>query len=122
MKGKSLLLSGLMLLVCQGGMAAELEQVGRQMGDKAAKQVRKTELLQLEKAKAAAADTTSREQAVLSQQTSSPWEAAERDKAQQQFGERKQREAKYLQEAKEAAAKSRKMDKPKMKIIKRKSE
>lgn len=122
MSYQSLFFSGLLLVVSQHLAAAELENVGRQVGEKAARQVHKTELLQLEKAKAAATATKAREQALLSQQASSPWQAAERDKAQQQFDERKQREAKYLQQAKDAAAKSRKMDKPKMKIIKRKSQ
>lgn len=102
--------------------AAELTEVGRQVGDKAAKQVQQTENLQLLKAKAAAQQTEAREQAILQNQPSSPWQAQQRAKAQQQFDERKQREAKYLQQAKDAAAKEQKMEKPKMKIIKRKTE
>lgn len=109
-----------LLLLSHVALADELKQVGQQASNKAQQQAHKTELLQLEKAKAAASDTQSREQALLQQQTGSPWQAAEQAKAQQQFNERKQREAKYLQEAQDAAGKEQKMDKPKMKIIKRK--
>ncbi|WP_417761816.1 hypothetical protein [Shewanella sp.] len=117
-----LLLGLAALLLSQISSAAELTQVGQKASAKAQQQVRDTELQQLEKAKAAANDTHAREQVLLQQQTGSPWQAAEQAKAQQQFNERKQREAKYLQEAQAAAAKEQKMDKPKMKIIKRKTE
>ncbi|WP_228730375.1 hypothetical protein [Shewanella yunxiaonensis] len=101
--------------------AAELSQVGAKVAEKADKIQQQTESIELQKARAAAAETSAREQAVLSQQQKEPWEQIERAKAQQQFSERGQREAKYLQEAKEAAAKEHKMDTPKMKLIKQKS-
>ncbi|MCH1919556.1 hypothetical protein L9G15_08940 [Shewanella sp. A3A] len=111
-----------LLLLSQMSLADELKQLGQQASSKAQQQAHKTELLQLEQAKAAASDTQRREQALLQQQTGSPWQKAEQAKAQQQFNERKQREAKYLQEAQDAAGKQQQMDKPKMKIIKRKTE
>jgi predicted cobalt transporter CbtA len=80
--------------------------------DKAREQAQKTEAEQLEKARAAAADTASREADVLKRQQQDGWEDAQRDKAAAQFNDRESREQKYLREAKEAAKKERKIPKP----------
>lgn len=73
---------------------------------------RQTEQEQLDKARQAANDTSQREQEVLKRQADGDWEVEQRDKAQKQFNERESREEKYLREAKEAAAKARKIPKP----------
>ncbi|MCL2917183.1 hypothetical protein [Shewanella litorisediminis] len=80
--------------------------------DKAREQAQKTEAEQLEKARAAAAETSSREADVLKRQQLGEWEDTQRDKAAAQFDERESREQKYLREAKEAASKERKIPKP----------
>ncbi|CAM2878313.1 hypothetical protein SHAM105786_09640 [Shewanella amazonensis] len=80
--------------------------------DKAREQAQKTEAEQLEKARAAAAETSSREADVLKRQQLGEWEDAQRDKAAAQFDERETREQKYLREAQEAAKKERKIPKP----------
>lgn len=113
-------LLGVLLLLPGLVAAAELSQVGQKAAEQASKVAQQTEAAQLQKARAAASETATREQAVLMRQQPEPWEQAERQKAQQQFDERGQREAKYLQQAKEAAAKDHKMEAPKMKLIKRK--
>ena len=113
-------LLGILLLLPGLLVAAELSQVGQKAAEQASKVAQQTEAAQLQKAQAAAGATATREQAVLARQQQEPWEQSERQKAQQQFNERGQREAKYLQQAKEAAAKDHQMETPKMKIIKRK--
>ncbi|MBT1445239.1 hypothetical protein KJI95_11975 [Shewanella sp. JM162201] len=80
--------------------------------NQAHEQALKTEAEQLEKARAAANDTASREADVLKRQQNGSWEDAQRDKAASQFSERESREQKYLREAKEAAKKERKIPKP----------
>ncbi|GIU51081.1 hypothetical protein TUM4249_14400 [Shewanella sp. KT0246] len=71
---------------------------------------KKTEQEQLEKARKAASDTTNREQEVLARQESGEWEKEQIKKSQAQFSERESRADKYLREAKEAAAKERKIE------------
>jgi hypothetical protein len=71
---------------------------------------KKTEQSQLEKARKAASDTQSREQEVLERQESGEWEKEQIEKSQAQFKERESRADKYLREAKEAAAKERKIE------------
>ncbi|QYJ75200.1 hypothetical protein K0H79_17965 [Shewanella sp. FJAT-52076] len=80
--------------------------------DKAREQAQKTETEQLEKARAAASETSSREADVLKRQQQGEWEDSQREKAAAQFDERETREQKYLREAKEAAKKERKIPKP----------
>jgi hypothetical protein len=70
------------------------------------------EQTQLDKARQAAKDSSDREQDVLKRQQSRDWEKEQREKAQQEFNTRESREQKYLREAKEAAAKERKIPKP----------
>lgn len=71
---------------------------------------KKTEQEQLEKARKAASDATNREQEVLARQESGEWEKEQIKKSQAQFSERESRADKYLREAKEAAAKERKIE------------
>nr|WP_119968144.1 hypothetical protein [Shewanella japonica] len=71
---------------------------------------KKTEQEQLEKARKAASDTQNREQEVLARQESGEWEKEQIKKSQAQFNERESRADKYLREAKEAAAKERKIE------------
>ncbi len=68
------------------------------------------EAQQLEKARKAAADTRDREQKVLKRQQSGDWEQAQKEKAQQAADARASREQKYLQQARDAAAKDRKIE------------
>ncbi|WP_065188726.1 hypothetical protein [Shewanella woodyi] len=67
---------------------------------------------QLQKAREAARDTKVRERKILKRQESGDWETEQIEKAQKQFHERESRQDKYLREAKEAAAKERKIPKP----------
>ncbi len=71
---------------------------------------KKTEQSQLEKARKAANDTTSREQEIIERQEPGEWQQQQQQKAQEQFNERESRADKYLREAKEAAAKERKIE------------
>ncbi|QLE87354.1 MULTISPECIES: hypothetical protein [Shewanella] len=72
----------------------------------------KTEQQQLLKAQEAAKQTQDREKQVLERQASGDWEAEQKAKANAQFNQRESREQRYLREAKEAAAKDRKIPKP----------
>ncbi|WP_394202522.1 hypothetical protein [Shewanella waksmanii] len=72
----------------------------------------KTEQQQLLKAKEASQQTQQREKQVLQRQASGDWEAEQKAKANAQFNQRESREQRYLREAKEAAAKDRKIPKP----------
>lgn len=103
-------------LLAFGVSAADLTQ----LSEKASEDARRLEPEQLEKARAAAKETAEREQKVLKRQQSGDWQEEQRLKASKQFDERAQREQKYLQEAKEAAAKERKIEEPKMKKLKQK--
>ncbi|MEC4728642.1 hypothetical protein HWQ46_24270 [Shewanella sp. D64] len=67
---------------------------------------------QLQKARDAAGETLARERKILKKQQNGDWESEQREKAQKQFNERESREDKYLRQAKEAAAKERKIPKP----------
>ncbi|MFQ6372033.1 hypothetical protein [Shewanella sp. YIC-542] len=112
---------GLLLgLSCSQLLAAEPSQTGKNITLQADKIARQTQRLELQKARDAAAGNAAREQRILATSQAAGWEHLETQKARQQFAERHQREAPYLQEAKDAAAKTRKMDAPKMKIIKHK--
>ncbi|MFT5234783.1 MAG: hypothetical protein ACI90A_000145 [Shewanella sp.] len=66
---------------------------------------------QLQKARDAAGETLARERKILKKQQNGDWESEQREKAQTQFKERESREDKYLRQAKEAAAKERKIPK-----------
>lgn len=67
------------------------------------------EVRQLEKARAAAAKTEGREREILEKQSQNDWETQQMKKSQEQFSQRETREERYLREAKEAAAKTRKI-------------
>ncbi|MGI2261110.1 hypothetical protein [Shewanella sp. GXUN23E] len=64
---------------------------------------------QLEKARQAAAETREREQKVLSRQQSGEWQTQQQQKAQAAAQVSSAREQKYLEQAREAAAKERKI-------------
>ncbi|MCG9966386.1 MAG: hypothetical protein ACRDCT_00060 [Shewanella sp.] len=83
-----------------------------QRADKARIDSERVEQAQLEKARQAASETRSREEKIKQQTNPHDWEVQQKLKAQKQFDERESREQKYLQEAKEAAAKERKIPKP----------
>lgn len=83
-----------------------------QKADKARIDSERLEQAQLEKARQAAKETAQREEIIKQKNQTNEWEAQQKLKAQQQFGERESREQKYLREAKEAAAKERKIPKP----------
>ena len=68
------------------------------------------EAKQLEKARQAASETREREQKVLKRQQPGDWELAQKEKAQQAADARAKREQKYLQQARDAAAKERKIE------------
>lgn len=70
------------------------------------------EQTELDKARQAAKDNSTREQQVLEGLQPREWESDQKEKAQKQFSERETREEKYLREAKEAAAQERKLPKP----------
>ncbi|MGL6122331.1 MAG: hypothetical protein ACRC1W_04775 [Shewanella sp.] len=70
------------------------------------------ELDQLEKARQATKETAEREDKINQKSQANDWQAQQKIKAQQQFGERESREQRYLREAKEAAAKERKIPTP----------
>ncbi|MCG9697881.1 hypothetical protein [Shewanella sp. Isolate11] len=107
----SLLLSGLVCSLLTFSSGAKEHKTLLQKADAAEAISQKTEQEQLEKARQAAQATESRDQELLKQQTSG-WEEEQLKKAQQQFNQRESREEKYLREAKEAAAKERKIPKP----------
>ncbi|MGL5027926.1 MAG: hypothetical protein ACRC6P_18420 [Shewanella oncorhynchi] len=83
-----------------------------QKADKARIDSQRLEQAQLEKARQATKETTEREYKIKQQSQTNDWEAQQKLKAQKQFDERESREQKYLREAKEAAAKERKIPKP----------
>ncbi|EGM67961.1 hypothetical protein [Shewanella sp. HN-41] len=83
-----------------------------QKADKARIDSQQLEQAQLEKARQAAKETVEREDKIKQKSQTTDWEAKQKLKAQKQFDERETREQKYLREAKEAAAKERKIPKP----------
>lgn len=83
-----------------------------QRADKARIDSQRLEQAQLEKARQAAKETTEREDKIKQQSQTHDWEVQQKLKTQKQFDERESREQKYLREAKEAAAKERKIPKP----------
>lgn len=83
-----------------------------QRADKARIDSQRLEQAQLEKARQATKETAEREDKIKQQSQTNDWEAQQKLKAQKQFDERESREQKYLREAKEAAAKERKIPKP----------
>lgn len=99
-------------LVMPHAVIAKEHKTLTQKADDSRQLSRQTEQEQLDKARQAANDTSQREQEVLKRQADGDWEVEQRDKAQKQFNERESREQKYLREAKEAAAKARKIPKP----------
>lgn len=83
-----------------------------QRADKARIDSQRLEQAQLEKARQATKETAEREDKIKQQSQTNDWEVQQKLKAQKQFDERESREQKYLREAKEAAAKERKIPKP----------
>ena len=99
-------------LLFSNSLLAKGELSLSEKADKAGKLSETLELEQLQKARDAAKDTQVRELKILHRQGSGEWEIEQRDKAQKQFSERESRQDKYLREAREAAAKERKIPKP----------
>ena len=101
-------------LACSGAAnASEPEHVSANSLAKQADDIKhKVEQEQLQKARDATKQTQVREQKVLKRQESAEWQTEQRLKAQQQFKQRESREQKYLREAREAAAKERKIPTP----------
>ncbi|WOT05456.1 hypothetical protein [Shewanella youngdeokensis] len=67
------------------------------------------EQAQLQKARDAMASTNERNKEILANSTAGDWEGEQREKAKLHFKARESRQEKYLREAKEAAAKDRKI-------------
>ncbi|MCE9686068.1 hypothetical protein LZP73_07540 [Shewanella sp. AS16] len=105
----SVLLMSLMTL----GVAATERPSLQQIADKARQDSLSLEQQQLAKAKQAAEETQAREAKIQARQRGDGWEAEQQQKARRQFETRADREQKYLQQAREAAAKDRKIPEPK---------
>ncbi|WP_416384855.1 hypothetical protein [Shewanella sp. TC10] len=105
------LITTLLMALCLPATASDKPRLTlSQQADQGRIDSKKTEQEQLEKARQAANDTQSREQEVLERQESGEWEKEQIEKSQAQFKERESRADKYLREAKEAAAKERKIE------------
>lgn len=107
-----ILISSIHLAVANAADAPKPKLTLEQRADKARIDSQRLELAQLEKARQAAKETAEREDKIKQQSQTHDWEAQQKLKAQKQFDERESREQKYLREAKEAAAKERKIPKP----------
>lgn len=83
-----------------------------QKADKARTDSQQLQQAQLEKARQAVEETNEREQKIKQKSQTTDWEAKQKLQAQKQFDDRETREQKYLREAKDAAAKERKIPKP----------
>lgn len=114
------LIPNIVLAMCVGMLLASANAAEQpkprltleQRADKARIDSERIEQAQLEKARRAAQETSAREEKIRQQTNPKDWEAQQQLMAQKQFDERESREQKYLQEAKEAAAKERKIPKP----------
>ncbi|MGL5393105.1 MAG: hypothetical protein ACRDA8_17295, partial [Shewanella sp.] len=100
-------------VVSMGAHAADKPRLTlEQKADEARLDSQRLEQSQLDKARQAAQATAEREARIIQRASGSDWEAAQKQKAQHQFDERETREQRYLREAKEAAAKERKIPVP----------
>ncbi|MBR9728729.1 hypothetical protein G3R48_12155 [Shewanella intestini] len=86
-----------------------LKMTLKEKADEGRKASQQTERDQLQKARQAARETQAREQDILANQQPEEWESEQRKKAQAQFSERTSREQQYLEQAREAAKKERKI-------------
>ncbi|WP_139326824.1 hypothetical protein [Shewanella sp. UCD-KL21] len=108
---KVLLLSGVLGMMSVTAQASDKPRLTlSQQAEQGRIDSKKTEQTQLEKARKAASDTSSREQEIIERQEPGEWQQQQQQKAQEQFKERESRADKYLREAKEAAAKERKIE------------
>lgn len=107
-----ILISSVHFAVANAADAPKPKLTLEQRADKARIDSQRLEQAQLEKARQAAKETAEREDKIKQQSQTHDWEAQQKLKAQKQFDERESREQKYLREAKEAAAKERKIPKP----------
>ncbi|MCB2383776.1 hypothetical protein KV201_16610 [Shewanella sp. SR1] len=107
-----ILISSVYFAVANAAESPKPKLTLEQRADKARIDSQRLEQAQLEKARQAAKETTEREDKIKQQSQTHDWEAQQKIKAQKQFDERESREQKYLREAKEAAAKERKIPKP----------
>ena len=105
-------ISGLLCALVSMSVQAADKRSLTEKADEARNLSRTIEQEQLQKARDAANETQSREKQILKRQQSADWESEQVEKAQQQFNERESREEKYLREAREAAAKERKIPTP----------
>ncbi|WP_143562409.1 hypothetical protein [Shewanella sp. UCD-KL12] len=107
-----LTLASLVCLFLAANLQASEYKSLTQKADEAREESKQVEQAQLKKAKEAANETEGREKKIYKKMLDNDWESEQKAKAQQQFNERESREDKYLREAKEAAAKERKIPKP----------
>ncbi|EGT3627496.1 hypothetical protein FAP94_14065 [Morganella morganii] len=107
-----ILISSVYFAVANAAESPKPKLTLEQRADKARIDSQRLELAQLEKARQAAKETAEREDKIKQQSQTHDWEVQQKLKAQKQFDERESREQKYLREAKEAAAKERKIPKP----------
>ncbi|MCS6100524.1 hypothetical protein [Shewanella baltica] len=107
-----ILISSVYFAVANAAESPKPKLTLEQRADKARIDSQRLEQAQLEKARQAAKETAEREDKIKQQSQTHDWEAQQKLKAQKQFDERESREQKYLREAKEAAAKERKIPKP----------
>lgn len=99
-------------LLCSGAVVAKDDPSRNEKTATTEALSRQTEQDQLAKARQAASETEQRQQEVLQRQEAGEWQAEQRAKAQADFNQRETREQKYLREAAEAAAKTRKIPQP----------
>ncbi|MCS6119315.1 hypothetical protein G3444_10410 [Shewanella baltica] len=107
-----ILISSVYFAVANAAESPKPKLTLEQRADKARIDSQRLEQAQLEKARQAAKETAEREDKIKQQSQTNDWETQQKLKAQKQFDERESREQKYLREAKEAAAKERKIPKP----------
>ncbi|MDO6618429.1 MULTISPECIES: hypothetical protein [unclassified Shewanella] len=108
---KLLLLSSLLGVIAVAAQASDKPRLTlSQQAEQGRIDSKKTEQSQLEKARQAASDTSSREQEIIERQEPGEWQQQQLEKSQAQFQQRESRADKYLREAKEAAAKERKIE------------
>ncbi|MCS6204758.1 hypothetical protein ACRN97_15805 [Shewanella baltica] len=107
-----ILISSVYFAVANAAESPKPKLTLEQRADKARIDSQRLEQAQLEKARQAAKETTEREDKIKQQSQTHDWEVQQKLKTQKQFDERESREQKYLREAKEAAAKERKIPKP----------
>ncbi|MGI2122086.1 hypothetical protein ACRN9J_07815 [Shewanella baltica] len=107
-----ILISSVYFAVANAAESPKPKLTLEQRADKARIDSQRLEQAQLEKARQAAKETAEREDKIKQQSQTNDWETQQKLKTQKQFDERESREQKYLREAKEAAAKERKIPKP----------